>query len=45
MLALLLVAAFVLLTVVGAGTGCWALYDGVTKVRRQRVDPEYEIGA
>jgi hypothetical protein len=45
MLALFLLIAFVLLTVAGAAAACWALYDGVTKVRRRRVDPEYEIGA
>jgi hypothetical protein len=45
MLALFLVVTFVLLTVAGAVTACWALYDGVTKVLRKRVDPEHEIGA
>jgi hypothetical protein len=45
MLAFFIVVTFVLLTVAGAAAACWALYDGVTKVSRQRIEPEYEIGA
>jgi hypothetical protein len=45
MIAFLLVVGFALLTVVGASTSCWLLYDGMTHVRRKRIEPEYDVGA